>query len=187
MSIGAPPAPFTSGGGAVQRRVAELAREQARRGHDVTVLAPAERSGSREIDGVRLDQYLCGLFGEYSRSSVQRLIDSGGVQVNDKTAKAINVEDPFKGSYKKLLFNLDGTRLLGGILVGDATEYGQLSMLAKSTEPLSLPPSELLFGKNGEHKSAGAAITAIPNDAQVCSCNNVSKGQICDRHQLENR
>jgi len=33
-------------------------------------------------------------------------------------------EDPLGGIYKKLLFSLDGTRLLGGILVGDATSYG---------------------------------------------------------------
>ena len=58
----------------------------------------------------------------------------GNCFADDKTAKGITCEDPFKGSYKKLLFNLDGTRLLGGILVGDASEYGMLSMLAKSGE-----------------------------------------------------
>ncbi|MFO0927908.1 MAG: S4 domain-containing protein [Gemmataceae bacterium] len=35
-----------------------------------------------------LDQYLVQLFGEYSRSTVQRLIDGGGVQVNGRPAKA---------------------------------------------------------------------------------------------------
>ena len=35
-----------------------------------------------KVDGTRLDQYLCALFGEFSRSSVQRLIQSGGVLVN---------------------------------------------------------------------------------------------------------
>ncbi len=47
-------------------------------------------------------------------------------------------EDPFAGVYKKLLFNREGTRLLGGILVGDAGDYGTLSMLAKSDRPASL-------------------------------------------------
>jgi nitrite reductase (NADH) large subunit len=101
-------------------------------------------------------------------------------------AKAITYEDPFKGSYKKLLFSHDGTRLLGGILVGDASEYGQLSMLAKSSEPLSMTPSEVLLGRAGTAKSAGSVITSIPNDAQVCSCNNVSKGTICDAIRLKN-
>ncbi len=104
----------------------------------------------------------------------------GDAFADDKTARPITVEDPFQGSYKKLLFSIDGTRLLGGILVGDASEYGQLSMLAKSDEPLAMPPSELLFGKLGAGKSPGAALTGIANDTQICSCNNVSKGQICD-------
>ena len=104
----------------------------------------------------------------------------GNAFADDKTAKGIACEDPFTGSYKKLLFNLDGTRLLGGILVGDAAEYGTLSMLAKSDEPLAMPPSELLFGRVGEAKSVGGVVASIPNDAQVCSCNNVTKGQICD-------
>jgi nitrite reductase (NADH) large subunit len=110
----------------------------------------------------------------------------GNCFADDKTAKAITYEDPFKGGYKKLLFSLDGTRLLGGILVGDATEYGQLSMLAKSEQPLAMTPSEVLLGRPGPAKSAGSVITNIPNDAQVCSCNNVSKGQICDAIRLKN-
>lgn len=102
----------------------------------------------------------------------------GNCFADDKTARAITYEDPFKGSYKKLLFSLDGTRLLGGILVGDASEYGQLSMLAKSTEPLPMLPSELLLGR-GDGKSVGSVVTSIANETQVCSCHNVNKGQIC--------
>ncbi len=101
----------------------------------------------------------------------------GNSFAEDKIAKAITCEDPFKGSYKKLLFNHEGTRLLGGILVGDASEYAQLSMLAKSGQDLTMTPSELLFGKGS---APGSVVTSIPNDTQVCSCNNVSKIQICD-------
>jgi 23S rRNA pseudouridine1911/1915/1917 synthase len=36
----------------------------------------------------RLDQYLASMFSDYSRSVVQRVIDAGGVLVNDKPAKA---------------------------------------------------------------------------------------------------
>ncbi len=110
----------------------------------------------------------------------------GDCFADDKKSKAITYEDPFKGSYKKLLFNLDGTRLLGGILVGDATEYGTLSMLAKSSENLAMSPTEVLLGKQGEPRSAASVLTSIPNDAQVCSCNNVSKATICDAIRLKN-
>jgi len=111
--------------------------------------------------------------------SPQPLSPQGGRGSGGEGARAITYEDPFKGAYKKLLFSLDGTRLLGGILVGDASEYGAWSMLAKSDQPLPMSPSEVLLGK-GDAKSAGATITTIANDTQICSCNNVSKGQICD-------
>ncbi len=103
----------------------------------------------------------------------------GNAFPEEKNSKAVTHEDPFTGSYKKLLFNVEGTRLLGGILVGDASEYGELSILAKSSETLTLKPSELLLGRSSPRGSAGM-LTAIPNETQVCSCNNVTKGQICD-------
>jgi 23S rRNA pseudouridine1911/1915/1917 synthase len=39
-------------------------------------------------EGLRLDQYLVSAFPGYSRSIVQKVIDAGGVVVNDRTAKA---------------------------------------------------------------------------------------------------
>jgi nitrite reductase (NADH) large subunit len=130
---------------------------------------------------------LCGQERTFTGADMSTKLKLMGVDVasfgncfaDEKTAKAITYEDPFKGSYKKLLFSLDGTRLLGGILVGDASEYGQLSMLAKSGQPLAMTPSELLLGRAAP-ASAGGIVTSIPNDTKVCSCNNVSKAQICD-------
>jgi nitrite reductase (NADH) large subunit len=109
----------------------------------------------------------------------------GNCFADDKNARAITHEDPFRGSYKKLLFSLDGKRLLGGILVGDAAAYGELSMLAKSDQPLPLSPSDLL-GTESAPRSPGSAIMAIPNGTQVCSCHNVTKGQICDSIRTKN-
>src|SRR5205085_163373 len=88
-------------------------------------------------------------------------------------------EDPLAGVYKKLLFSPDGTRLLGGILVGDAKDYGTLLMLSKGDSPLACPPHELLVGKS-TGGVLGGGLDSMPDTAQVCSCNNVSKGAICD-------
>ena len=41
-------------------------------------------------------------------------------EAGPERAKPLTWEDPFSGLYKKLLFTHDGTRLLGGVLVGDA-------------------------------------------------------------------
>lgn len=46
---------------------------------------------------------------------------------------AMTWNDPFNNAYKKLFFNKAGTKLLGGILVGDASDY---TTLLASTPPL---------------------------------------------------
>lgn len=41
-----------------------------------------------KVEGLRLDQYLVSLFADLSRSTLQRVIDQDGVEVNGKPAKA---------------------------------------------------------------------------------------------------
>ena len=102
----------------------------------------------------------------------------GDYETEDDDVRSIAFEDPFTGVYKKLFFSADGTKLRGGILIGDASEYGTLSILAKSTDPLPVRPNELLgVGSGGGAAALGA--DSMSDDAQVCSCNNVLKGQIC--------
>src|SRR5262249_44086799 len=91
----------------------------------------------------------------------------GNYFADETTARSLTFEDPFKATYKKLVFNLDGTRLLGGILVGDASEYGHLSMLAKGGQHLTVAPGDLVVGSKGSPKSAGCVLTSIPNETQV--------------------
>ncbi|AMV38400.1 nitrite reductase large subunit NirB [Planctomyces sp. SH-PL62] len=86
-------------------------------------------------------------------------------------ARALTFEDPFRGVYKKLLFAPDGARLLGGVLVGDASDYGTLLSVFKSDGPLPVSPGDLL--STGRGPALGGAV-----DAQVCSCNNVGEGRV---------
>jgi NAD(P)H-dependent nitrite reductase large subunit/NAD(P)H-dependent nitrite reductase small subunit len=101
----------------------------------------------------------------------------GKYEATPEEATPLAFEDPFNGVYKKLLFSKDGTRLLGGILVGDAADYGKLSMFAKSDMALPCKPHELVVGSSSSAPAVG--LDAMPDSAQVCSCNNVSKGAIC--------
>jgi nitrite reductase (NADH) large subunit len=80
--------------------------------------------------------------------------------------------DQVAGTYQKIVVTDDASRLLGGILVGDATAYGLLRPLVG--EPLPAPPEELLLGARGD----GPGI-ALPESAQVCSCHAVTKADIC--------
>ena len=82
--------------------------------------------------------------------------------------------DDVAGVYKKLVISEDGRRLLGGVLVGDASAYGMLRPMAASGLPLPENPEELILPAGG----GGGVALALPAEAQVCSCNNVTKGEI---------
>jgi len=103
----------------------------------------------------------------------------GQYELGPDRATPLVREDPFGGIYKKLLFDPAGKRLLGGILVGDASDYGTLSLLAKSGSELPCPPGDLLGGAGNGVAAALGGAGAMADDAQICSCNNVSKAAIC--------
>lgn len=85
--------------------------------------------------------------------------------------------DAVAGIYKKLVVTDDGTRLLGGILVGDASAYGVLRPMVASGIALPANPEELILpaARSG---GGGAGALGLPDEAQVCSCNDVTKGEI---------
>ncbi|HEY4209925.1 MAG TPA: nitrite reductase large subunit NirB [Steroidobacteraceae bacterium] len=88
--------------------------------------------------------------------------------------------DERKEVYKKLVVNEDGTRLLGAVLVGDTGEYGNwLQMMLNSLALPEFPEEMLVPPRDGAKKSGATGIAALPDTAQICSCNNVSKGAIC--------
>ncbi|RZB15318.1 nitrite reductase large subunit [Streptomyces sp. F001] len=82
--------------------------------------------------------------------------------------------DSRSGLYKKLVIGRDGT-LLGGILVGDAEAYGTLKAFTGSVPPVS-PESLVLPAGAGAPAQLGPS--ALPDEAIICSCNNVAKGTI---------
>jgi len=87
--------------------------------------------------------------------------------------------DAVAGVYKKLVVAPDdagGHLLLGGILVGDASAYGVLRPMVASGLPLPDNPEELIVPL-----ARGGAELRLPDEAVVCSCNNVTKAEIVDR------
>ncbi|MBA5222700.1 nitrite reductase large subunit NirB [Streptomyces griseoaurantiacus] len=82
--------------------------------------------------------------------------------------------DSRAGLYKKLVIGRDGT-LLGGILVGDAEAYGTLRALTGSVPPLA-PETLVLPAGTGAPAQLGPS--ALPDEAVICSCHNVTKGTI---------
>ncbi|CAG8484565.1 9094_t:CDS:2 [Cetraspora pellucida] len=99
----------------------------------------------------------------------------GDYFAGDDVAMSLVYKDPFGSVYKKYLFTKDGKHLLGGIMVGDTNDYAKLHALYKSKKPLTMAPGELILGvKSGQAPGADD----LPDEAQICSCNNISKGQV---------
>jgi nitrite reductase (NADH) large subunit len=89
----------------------------------------------------------------------------------------VEFRDTVSGVYKKVLLGMGGRRLLGGILVGDSSGFGALAHYARTGDMLTMAPGELV-GVGDAAVSAGAG--ALPDSAQICSCNNVTKAQLCE-------
>ncbi len=85
--------------------------------------------------------------------------------------------DPLGGVYKKIVVTGDGKYLLGGILVGDASSYLSLRPLVTSRIELPPDPQELILPPRSG-APAGVGPVALPDEATICSCENVSKGAI---------
>ncbi|TGM15791.1 nitrite reductase large subunit [Leptospira selangorensis] len=83
--------------------------------------------------------------------------------------------NPRTGVYKKLVLSQDGKKLKGGILVGDADAYSNLLTLYLNNVELPAEPESLIVGTPSEE---GSAFGSLPDDAKICSCNNVSKGDL---------
>ena len=117
---------------------------------------------------------------EFAGSDMSAKLKLMGVEVasfgdpfTSEPNKTIVFHDVVRGVYKKLVVDAKITRLIGGILVGDAAQYTRLVALARSAEALPEHPEELIIGVAAPAAAGGASDTA-----QVCVCNNVTGAQI---------
>lgn len=94
-------------------------------------------------------------------------------------ARSFQYVDEIKQVYKKIVVSADGTQLLGAVLVGNADEYGTLLQMALNGIALPESPEFLILPSSDGQAKPGLGVDALPDTAQICSCNNVSKGQIC--------
>lgn len=85
--------------------------------------------------------------------------------------------DQTAGVYKKAVISECGKKLLGAVLVGDAADYGNLLQLCLNEMDLPGDPAALVAPVSDGAPLLGA--DALPDTAQICSCNNVSKGDLC--------
>ena len=88
-------------------------------------------------------------------------------------------QDDAAGVYKKIVVSGDGTKLLGAVLVGDTTDYGNLLQMKLNDMPLPAHPDTLILPAHAGAKPT-LGVDALPDSAQICSCFDVTKGRIAE-------
>jgi nitrite reductase (NADH) large subunit len=96
----------------------------------------------------------------------------GDAHATTEGALEVVFNDAVAGTYKKLVVSDDAKTLLGGVLVGDAAQYPLLRPLVGRDLPGD--PAAMIAPSGG----VAVGVGALPDEAQVCSCNAVTKGAI---------
>lgn len=103
----------------------------------------------------------------------------GDAFITEPDCRTVVFEDSHKGVYKRINISSDGKQLLGGILIGDASAYNMLLQTVNNKIVLPPDPEDMILGTRGAGESnAGAGVMSLPDEALICSCEAVTKGDI---------
>jgi nitrite reductase (NADH) large subunit len=93
----------------------------------------------------------------------------------------IVLRDATRGIYKRVIVKDD--KILGAVLYGDTADGNWYFDLLKKGEDISDIRDALIFGQafasgGGATANPIDAVAALPDDAEICGCNGVSKGKV---------
>jgi nitrite reductase (NADH) large subunit len=92
-------------------------------------------------------------------------------------ARSYRYIDEATSSYRRLIVSADGSRAVGAVLVGDNGSYDLLHQYVLNGAKLPADPASLILPRAEGAPAPGA--DALPDTATLCSCHNVSKGDVC--------
>jgi nitrite reductase (NADH) large subunit len=132
-------------------------------------------------------RHIVGEDGEFAGADMSTKLKLMGVDVasigdpHAATAgsRSYQFTDERKQVYKKIVVSDCGKQLLGAVLVGDAAEYGSLLQMMLNQIALPEAPEFLILPQSDGKARPGLGVDALPDSAQICSCNDVSKGVLC--------
>ena len=105
---------------------------------------------------------------------------SAGEFMGGEGTEEIVMSDPFGGVYKKLVIKDD--KLIGACLYGDTVDGSYYFKLLRDGRSVAEIRDRLMFGESSigdtGHEGHTKAAT-MPDEAEVCGCNGVTKGTIC--------
>ncbi|WED22596.1 nitrite reductase large subunit NirB [Vibrio sp. JC009] len=101
--------------------------------------------------------------------------DANGRTPNCKSYVYLNEEEEV---YKRLIVSEDGKKLLGAVLVGDTSDYGNLLQLKLNDIELPEKPDMLILPAHAGAEKPALGADSLPESAVICSCFDVTKGKI---------
>lgn len=108
-------------------------------------------------------------------------VDVGGIgDAHGRTpgARSYVYLDESKEVYKRLIVSADNKTLLGAVLVGDTSDYGNLLQLVLNAIELPENPDSLILPAHAGSGKPSIGVDKLPDSAQICSCFDVSKGDL---------
>ncbi len=132
-------------------------------------------------------KHMMGAAAEFTGADMSTKLKLMGVDVasigdphaTEAGSRSYQFTDERKQIYKKIVVSECGKYLLGGVMVGDASEYGSLLQMMLNRIELPEAPEFLILPQADGKAKPGLGVDALPDAAQICSCNDVSKGDIC--------
>ncbi|HET6792826.1 MAG TPA: nitrite reductase large subunit NirB [Acidimicrobiales bacterium] len=94
-------------------------------------------------------------------------------------SRSVVFSDAVASVYKRLVLDGDGTRVLGGVMVGDASTYQLLLQMARGDMPTPEHPEQLILPAGAAGGVNLPGVAGLADSAVICSCNSVDKGRIC--------
>jgi nitrite reductase (NADH) large subunit len=102
------------------------------------------------------------------------LASMGVTEPVDDDDEVVQFSEPKRGQYKKLIVRKG--RLVGAIMLGDLSKVAYLMQAFDKNTPLPDERLSLLFDIGAPAKKV--TFDEMPDEAQICNCNGVSKGKI---------
>ncbi|MCG9582467.1 nitrite reductase large subunit NirB [Vibrio tubiashii] len=82
--------------------------------------------------------------------------------------------------YKRLIVSEDNKKLLGAVMVGDTSDYGDLLQLMLNEIDLPEHPDALILPAHAGAEKPTLGADSLPDSAVICSCFDVTKGKIAE-------
>jgi nitrite reductase (NADH) large subunit len=163
-------------------RIYSVGECAAHRGIAYGLVAPLfeqARVAANHLAQFGIGRYLGSLTSTKLKVTGIDLFSAGNFMGGEGTEEIV-MSDPFGGVYKKLV--IKDEKLVGACLYGDTVDGSWYFKLLRDGRSVTDIREKLMFGESNigdaGHEGHNSAAT-MPDTAEVCGCNGVTKGTIC--------